>query len=53
MVFETERAVTALAARLDSVQVDQGHQVVDVSQADREVPPASCPSGRRRGPATP
>jgi predicted phage baseplate assembly protein len=37
IVFETEKALTAIAARLDSVQVDQGLQTTDVSAANAEV----------------
>ena len=37
IVFETEKALTAIAARLDSVQIDQGLQTTDVSAANTDV----------------
>lgn len=37
VVFETEKALTAIAARLDAVQVYQGLQTTDVSTANAEV----------------
>ncbi|MFC4158640.1 putative baseplate assembly protein [Chitinimonas lacunae] len=45
VIFETERALVALAARLDAVQVDQGRQIVDVSPANAELQAGFLPFG--------
>jgi predicted phage baseplate assembly protein len=45
VVFETERALVALAARLDAVQIDQGATQVDVSEANAEAVAGFAPFG--------
>jgi predicted phage baseplate assembly protein len=45
VVFETERALIALAARLDAVQLDSGFQQLDVSAANADAQPGYAPFG--------
>jgi predicted phage baseplate assembly protein len=45
VVFETERALVALAARLDAVQIDSGFQISDVSAANLDARTGFMPFG--------
>lgn len=46
VVFETERALIALAARLDAVQLDTGFDITDVSRANAEAQTGFAPFGQ-------
>lgn len=46
IVFETERALIALAARLDAVQLDTGFNITDVSSANEDAQTGFSPFGQ-------
>ena len=46
IVFETERALIALTAQLDAVQLDSGFDVADVSAANADAQTGFAPFGQ-------